>query len=218
MTAVVVFSGGQDSTTCLFWAKQQFDNVVAVNFHYGQRHAIECAAARQIAHLAEIELVEVELSALGKLSKSALTRADIDVAEHGGMNGLPSTFVPGRNLVFLSLASSFALSLDSHDLVAGVCQTDFSGYPDCRRETIDAMEKAIRLGNDCAAFTIHTPLMFMTKAATVELAMSLPGCLAALAHSVTCYQGKRPGCGVCPACALRAKGFSEAGIPDPANG
>lgn len=192
--------------------------MLAVNFHYGQRHAVECEAARAICEQASVPLVEADLRVFGQLSKSALTREDIDVAAGGGMHGLPSMFTPGRNLVFLTLAASFALSNDCSSLVTGVCETDFSGYPDCRKDTIDAVELAVRLGNDAPDFTIHTPLMHLSKKQTVELATTLPGCLDALALSVTCYRGERPGCGTCPACELRAKGFTEAGISDPARG
>lgn len=215
-SCVVVFSGGQDSTTCLFWARARFDRVLAINFHYGQRHAVECEAARAICESVAVPLVEADLQVLGQLSRSALTRDDIPVAESGGMHGLPSTFTPGRNLVFLTLAASYALSNDCSALVTGVCETDFSGYPDCRRNTVDAVEQAVRLGNDAPDFAILTPLMHLSKKETVELATTLPGCLDALALSVTCYRGERAGCGTCPACVLRAKGFAEAGIPDPA--
>jgi len=217
--AVVVLSGGQDSTTCLFWAKERYAEVKALTFFYGQRHSSEIDAAEEIATLAGVEWTIANLNALGQLSKSALTRPEIEVKADGGLGGLPSTFTPGRNLVFLTLAASFAISHGIHRLVTGVCETDYSGYPDCRRNTIDALQEAIRLGNDAPDFQIVTPLMSLSKKDTVELAREVRDrevCWRALALSVTCYNGKRPGCGKCPACELRAKGFKEAGLADPA--
>lgn len=213
--AVVVFSGGQDSTTCLAWAQKKFSKVVALSFDYGQRHReAELGAAKAIADIADVPHRIVDIQSFSSLSPSALTRGEIAVAMDGGLGGLPSTFTPGRNLVFLTLAASFAVGAGIRDLVTGVCQTDYSGYPDCRRETIDAIETAVRLGVASADFRIHTPLMFLTKAETVQLADEL-GALPLLAFSHTCYFGRRPACGQCPACKLRLKGFAEAGIPDP---
>jgi len=213
--AVVVFSGGQDSTTCLVWAQQKFARVRALSFDYGQRHKdAELDAARAIARKISVPHEVVDLRAFGLLSPSALTSPAINVAVDGGLGGLPSTFTPGRNLVFLTMAASYAIAAGSTDLVTGVCQTDYSGYPDCRRSTIDALEQAVRLGTEVAGFQIHTPLMFLTKAASVKLAREL-GALPLLALSHTCYHGQRPACGTCPACVLRLKGFAEAGVPDP---
>ncbi len=213
--AVVVFSGGQDSTTCLAWAKKNFERVYALSFDYGQRHKdSELAAAKAIVDVLEIPHRVVDIRSFSSLSPSALTRPDINVAPDGGLGGLPSTFTPGRNLVFLTLAASFALGMGVKDLVTGVCQTDYSGYPDCRRSTIDALEEAVRLGNDSADFRIHTPLMFLTKAQTVKLALELDA-MPLLRLSHTCYLGSRPACGHCPACELRLKGFAEAGVADP---
>ncbi len=216
--AVVVLSGGQDSTTCLYWARGLFQKVYALTFDYGQRHRSEIYAAREIALDAGVaELKVVTLEALNELSPSALTRHAQEVKEYGGHQNLPSTFTPGRNLVFMTLAASWAVSLGIDSLITGVCQTDFSGYPDCRRNTMDALEKAIALGNDLKSFKIHTPLMWMTKAETVRLARELgDDCWRALGGTVTCYHGHRPACGKCPACRLRAKGFEEAGLSDPA--
>jgi 7-cyano-7-deazaguanine synthase len=219
--AIVVFSGGQDSTTVLFEAIADCgaDNLVALTFDYGQRHRSEVRAAREIAALANVRHVVADARVLGELAISAQTSNAIDVAPDGGLNNLPTTFTPSRNLVFCTLASSYAISRGIDLLYLGVCQTDYSGYPDCRRVTIDALETAIRLGNDLPDFHILTPLMRLTKAETVQLAQQLgPKCLTALALSVTCYHGKRPGCGTCPACELRAKGFAEAGIADPSSG
>lgn len=215
---VVVLSGGQDSTTCLYWAKRHFEKVYALTFGYGQRHVSEISAAEEIARDAGVPWKLVSLSALAALSPSALTRPAIPVSPAGGHQGLPSTFVPGRNLVFLSLAAAYAISLGSDSVVTGVCETDYSGYPDCRRETLDVLESAIALGNALSKFRILTPLMRLTKADTVRLARDLgPGCERALRKTVTCYHGRRPGCGSCPACVLRARGFAEAGITDPAS-
>lgn len=212
--AVVVFSGGQDSTTCLAWARSRFDEVHALTFDYGQRHRAELTAARRIAKRVGVRHVVVNLHGFGQVSASALTRRNVKVRADGGLGGLPSTFTPGRNLVFLTVAASYAVSHGAADLVTGVCQTDYSGYPDCRRSTIDAVEQAIKLGNGLDAFRIHTPLMDLTKAETVRLAVEL-GALPLLAESHTCYQGARPACGTCPACVLRRRGFFEAGVPDP---
>jgi 7-cyano-7-deazaguanine synthase len=215
---MVVLSGGQDSTTCLYWAKSKFERVEALTFDYGQRHRSEIGAASHIAAEANVPWRVIDLTGFGKVSKSALTDKAVEVAADGGMNGLPSTFTPGRNLVFLAVAASAAVALGIRSLVTGVCQTDYSGYPDCRLTTIEAMEVAIRLGMDLGLqFEIHTPLMHLTKKETVELAMNLgPQSWKALGDTITCYHGQRPGCGACPACELRAKGFAEAGHADPA--
>ncbi len=149
---------------------------------------------------------------------SGLT-ADHDVREVDPKSGLPRSFVPGRNLIFLTSAASIAASRGIRDVVAGVCQTDYSGYPDCRRDTIDAVERAVLLGNRGLTdeFRIHTPLMHLTKAETVRLAQRLPGGMEAVGKSWTCYEGGASSCGTCPACILRAKGFAEAGTCDPAS-
>lgn len=224
--ALVVLSGGQDSTTSLFFARQAFDEVLAISFDYGQRHRAELVAAGEIARLAGAPHRVLEIAALGKLGDSALVDPERELTWQGGRpdaampQGLPSSFVPGRNILFLTLAAAAAVKEGARDLVTGVCQTDYSGYPDCRREFVDALERALTAGLPSSAgpIRIHTPLMFLTKAETVRLARRLPGCWEALALSVTCYEGRRPGCGVCPACSLRAKGFAEAGYPDPAAG
>lgn len=227
--ALVLLSGGQDSTTALFWARTMFDEVLAVSVFYGQRHAAELAAAARIAHDAGVAHMELEAPALGRIGGSALVDASKTISSSGGMrdvhapNGLPTSYVPGRNLLFLTLAGTLAVVRDTQDIVTGVCQTDYSGYPDCRREFIDSMEATLTLAmpSGSGPLRIHTPLMFMTKAETVKLARRLPGCWEALAHSVTCYHGVAGGCAVaapwsCPACTLRARGFAEAGETDPA--
>lgn len=215
--AVVVFSGGQDSTTCLYWAKQQFKEVYTLSFMYGQRHQVELQAAARIAELASVPHHVIDIKAWGAHVGSALTDQAQKVCADGGLGDLPSTFVPGRNLVFLTMAAGIAVSLGARHLVTGVCQTDYSGYPDCRHETIQSLQEAINLGlPGTSPVHIHTPLMWLTKAETVTLASKLPGCMEALALSVTCYEGQVPGCGQCPACKLRSAGFAQAGVPDPA--
>ncbi|MER3401850.1 MAG: 7-cyano-7-deazaguanine synthase QueC [Armatimonadota bacterium] len=212
-SAVVLFSGGQDSTTCLYWAKRRFDALYALSFDYGQRHRIELDAARTIAQMAGVAQHRiVKVSALEQLGDSALL-TDAPIQETGGRGNLPNTFVPGRNLLFLVLAAAWAYQLECHHLVGGMCQTDYSGYPDCRRATLDTLEQALQLGMEWEIH-IHTPLMFLTKAESARLAMEV-GAMEALAYSHTCYEGRFPPCGTCPACRLRAKGFAEAGIPDP---
>jgi 7-cyano-7-deazaguanine synthase len=222
--AIVLLSGGQDSTTCLGWARAMFDEVHAVSVNYGQRHVTELEAAKEIAALAGVTSHEIiDGALLGQIGDSALVRMDREIKGEGGHidvampQGLPTSFVPGRNLFFLTIVAAIAVKLGVKDIVTGVCQTDFSGYPDCRREFIDAFEACATLAMPSSAgpLRVHTPLMYLTKAETVKLAERL-GCMPWLARSITCYHGKRPGCGTCPACDLRAKGFAEAGVKDPA--
>ena len=212
--AVVVLSGGQDSTTCLYWALQRFgaEQVEALTFDYGQRHRIELDCAAKVAEHAGVQQTELPVDTFAALGGNALTDPKVTVEDPPG-NGLPNTFVPGRNLIFLTFAAAFAWQRNASELVTGVAQTDYSGYPDCRRSTIDALEQSLTLGLD-RAITIHTPLMYLTKKETVELARDL-GAIDAMAFTHTCYNGQRPPCGKCPACHLRAKGFLEAGIADP---
>lgn len=220
--AVVLFSGGQDSTTCLFLAKSQHEHVTAVSIRYGQRHAAEIEAAAKIAALAGADHVILDVPAIAQIGDSALVGASA-IAGDGGRqddgvpNGLPTSFVPMRNAILLSLAAAVAVKVGAHVLYTGVCQTDYSGYPDCRQGFIESLNDAFCEGLPSSTpLSIVTPLMKLTKAETVQLAASLPGCLDALALSVTCYEGARPGCGACPACTLRARGFTEAGVTDPA--
>ena len=215
-TALVVLSGGQDSTTCLYWALHRFghDQVEALSFDYGQRHRIELDCAQQIAALAGVAHTILPINTFAALGGNALTDAVITVQTGvDPLTALPNTFVPGRNLIFLTFAAAFAYPRGIRELVTGVAQTDYSGYPDCRQTTLHALEQALRLGMECA-ITIHTPLMFQSKADTVRLAQAL-GALPALAYSHTCYNGQQPPCSECPACQLRARGFTEAGIADP---
>jgi 7-cyano-7-deazaguanine synthase len=221
----VLLSGGQDSTVCLAWALERFAHVETIGFDYGQRHRIELdtrprirervAALRPVwaARLAEDHVVR--LDALAAISDTALTReVAIEIAD----NGLPTTFVPGRNLVFFAFAGALAYRRGAKHLVAGMCETDFSGYPDCRDDTLKAMQLALNLGMD-RRFVAHTPLMWIDKAATFALAHELGGdsfidLLVDETH--TCYLGDRShrhdwgyGCGECPACQLRAAGFAK---------
>jgi 7-cyano-7-deazaguanine synthase len=223
--ALVLFSGGQDSTVCLAWALERFARVETVGFDYRQRHAVELevrprirerlpAIAEQWApRLGDDHLIRIE--ALADISETALTR---DVAIEISASGLPTTFVPGRNLIFLSFAGALAYRRGIRHLVAGMCETDFSGYPDCRDDTIKAMQVALTLGLD-RRLTIHTPLMWIDKAGTFALAQSIGGeplIDLLLAETHTCYLGDRDhrhdwgfGCGACPACRLRAEGFAK---------
>ncbi len=215
-TALVLLSGGQDSTTCLFWAKQRFARLHTVCFDYGQRHRIELVGAARIARMAGVEShVVLPIPSLQQLGGNALTDSSIAIAAAAAEGGLPATFVPARNLLFLTIAGGYAWQYGIHDLVIGVCETDYSGYPDCRAETIAAQQQTLRLGLDAPGLSIHTPLMSLSKADTVRLARSLPGCWEALGWSHSCYEGRFPPCAACPACELRARGFSEAGEKDP---
>lgn len=215
--AVVLLSGGQDSTTSLYWAIEKYgrENIIALNILYGQRHSVERESARKIAELAKVPLTEIETDIFQILGDSALVNPSEEISEeHSKNKDLPASFVPGRNLLFLTIAGAFAYKHEARIIVTGVCETDYSGYPDCRRNTIDAMELALGLGMQYT-FLIQTPLMFLSKAKTVELAKQLPGCWEALKYSHTCYQGVFPPCKECPACLIREKGFEEAGEPDP---
>jgi 7-cyano-7-deazaguanine synthase len=211
--ALVLFSGGQDSTTCLAWALKRFARVRSVAIDYGQRHRIELQAAVEVARRAGVEHALLPCDSFRALGGNALTGTEAVQAGVRAEDSLPNTFVPGRNLIFLGLAAAFAYQRRTANIVTGVCETDYSGYPDCREATMQAMQEALRRGMD-APFVVHTPLMRLSKADTVRLARDL-GALPLLAWSHTCYNGSVPPCGTCPACVLRAKGFAEAGVPDP---
>jgi len=214
--ALVVLSGGQDSTTCLYWAIDRFgvEKVTSVTFDYGQRHRIELECAKEIADFAGVPNVILPIDTFSALGGDALTDPGIEVAsESAEGSGLPNTFVPGRNLIFLTFAAAYAYQRGITHLVTGVAQTDYSGYPDCREETMQSLQTALRNGME-SEIQIHTPLMHLSKKATVQLAVEL-GALRAMAMTHTCYNGKRPPCGACSACELRAKGFEEAGVVDP---
>ncbi|MEN9472227.1 MAG: hypothetical protein RLZZ495_316 [Pseudomonadota bacterium] len=222
-SALVLFSGGQDSTTCLAYALERYERVETVAFDYRQRHHVELESRLTVlqqirtqfpqwgAKLGEDHLLD--LAVLGAVSETSLTR---ETAFKMESSGLPNTFVPGRNLLFLTLAAALAYRRDLQVIVTGVCETDFSGYPDCRDDTMKAMQLALSLGMD-KRFLIETPLMWIDKAATWQLAHTLGGeALVDLIveHTHTCYMGDRIhrhdwgyGCGECPACALRARGY-----------
>ncbi len=209
--ALVLLSGGQDSTTCLFWAKSIFKEVEALSFDYGQRHRIELTAAKKVADYAKVKHQILNINTFTQIGQNALLDPAISIFQNLGE--LPNTFVPGRNLIFLTYAAALAYTKNISDLVVGACETDYSGYPDCRRNTIDSLEKTLSLGMD-GFFTIHTPLMHLTKKETIDLAVTL-NCVNALALTHTCYEGQVPPCEKCPACKLRAKGFADAGVKDP---
>jgi 7-cyano-7-deazaguanine synthase len=204
--AVVVFSGGQDSTTCLAWALRTFREVEAVTFHYNQRHEKEIECAKNIANKFGVRHHVLDMALLNQLAPSALTRADIPV-EAGKDGALPSTFVPGRNLVFLAFAGILASQVGAKHIVTGVCQTDFSGYPDCRDVFIKSLNVTLNLAMN-AEFVIHTPLMWLDKKQTWALADEL-GCFDLVREeTLTCYEGIiGDGCGKCPACVLRNNGL-----------
>ena len=212
-SASILFSGGQDSTTCLAWAKENFDEVHGLFIDYGQRHAIEQQAAQKIAKITDTPLTIHKTNIFTELTKNALTDHNAEIKAEEGQ--LPTTFVPGRNMIFLSIAAIFTQQKGIYNIVTGVCQTDYSGYPDCRQEFIDSMQKTASLSME-KDFKIHTPLMGLTKAQTVKMMQELKQ-IDLLKHSHTCYKGNRPACGQCPACELRLKGFKEAGIKDPIN-
>ncbi|KPC98005.1 7-cyano-7-deazaguanine synthase [Geobacillus sp. BCO2] len=205
--AVVVFSGGQDSTTCLFWAKQQFGEVEAVTFDYGQRHRREIDVAQAIAAELGVRHTVLDMSLLGQLAPNALTRDDIAIEQKEGE--LPTTFVDGRNLLFLSFAAVLAKQRGARHIVTGVCETDFSGYPDCRDVFIKSLNVTLNLAMDYE-FVIHTPLMWLTKAETWQLADELGALEFIRTKTLTCYNGIiADGCGECPACVLRKRGLDD---------
>lgn len=206
--AMVVFSGGQDSTTCLFWSLQKFGRVEAVTFNYQQRHKQEIECAKAIAAEMAVPHTVLDMSLLNQLTANALTRDDIPV-KAGEQGGLPSTFVDGRNLLFLSFAAILAKQKNIRHIVTGVCETDFSGYPDCRDVFIKSLNVTLNLAMNYE-FVIHTPLMWINKAETWKLADKLGRLDYIRQHTLTCYQGiPGDGCGQCPACKLRARGLAE---------
>ena len=222
-TALVLLSGGQDSTTCLAWALERFDEVETVGFSYGQRHAVELDCRKAVLlRLKEAfprwqeKLGDDHLVDLGVIRELGATAMTHDIEIRMQQSGLPNTFVPGRNLLFFTAAAAIAYRRDIRTLVGGMCETDYSGYPDCRDDTLKALQVALGLGMD-RRFTIETPLMWLDKAATWALAERLGGkALVGLIveHTHSCYLGERTrrhdwgyGCGACPACDLRRKGF-----------
>ena len=221
MKVVVILSGGQDSTTCLYWTKREFPEaeIHAVTFDYGQRHKIELEAAAKIAGMAECASHEIIKLGDGILKSTSPLVSDNELEQYKDHQSLPGglekTFVPHRNMLFLTVAANRAAAIGAKLLVTGVCQEDYGGYPDCRMGFISDVEYALRSSVDDASIGILTPLMLLTKAQSVRLAADLPGCLQALAYSHTAYDGKYPPVGRDHASLLRAKGFEEAGIPDP---
>ncbi|MBY0595630.1 7-cyano-7-deazaguanine synthase QueC [Bacillus bingmayongensis] len=203
--AVVVFSGGQDSTTCLFWAMQQFAEVEAVTFNYNQRHKLEIDCAADIAKELGIKHTVLDMSLLNQLAPNALTRTDMEITHEEGK--LPSTFVDGRNLLFLSFAAVLAKQVGARHIVTGVCETDFSGYPDCRDVFVKSLNVTLNLSMDYP-FVIHTPLMWIDKAETWKLSDELGAFEFVREKTLTCYNGIiGDGCGECPACKLRKAGL-----------
>lgn len=228
--ALVLFSGGQDSTTCLARALEDYEHVETIGFNYGQRHAVEMECRLKI--LSKIEGIKpqwkgklgvdhvINLNVFGEISETSLTR---ETAIEFASTGLPTTFIPGRNLIFLNFAGAIAYRRHIKHLVTGVCETDYSGYPDCRDDTVKATQLSLNLGM-ATQFVIHTPLMWINKAATWEMAESLGGeslIRLIVEETHTCYLGNRKsnhawgyGCGSCPACELREQGWTRYSFPD----
>ena len=206
--AIVVFSGGQDSTTCLLWALKKYDEVETITFDYNQRHKQEIEVAQNIASDLGVSNTVIDVSVINDLTVNALTRSDMDIATNDE-TGLPNTFVPGRNILFLTLASIAAYQKKANAIVTGVCQTDFSGYPDCRNDFVRSLNNSLALGLD-KHIAIETPLMWLNKEQTWELAEQL-GRLDYVANkTLTCYNGViGNGCGECPACKLRRRGLNN---------
>ena len=222
-STIVLFSGGQDSTVCLAWALERFARVETIGFDYGQRHAVELACRREILRLLPGRFPQwqerlgpdqgLDLGVLGRISETSLTR---EAAIRFQADGLPDSFVPGRNLLFFTLAAAIAYRRGHRHLVGGMCETDYSGYPDCRDDTLKALQVTLNLGM-ARRFVLHTPLMWIDKAGTWKLAEELGGqALVELVREEThsCYLGDRSmlhdwgyGCGSCPACELRSKGY-----------
>lgn len=208
-SALVCLSGGQDSTTCLYWALKHFTHVEAVCFSYGQKHALEVEVARRIAGKAGVEFSLLDLSLLGQMTHNALTDASVVMDKEKPADALPNTFVPGRNMLFLTLAAIKAYEKGIRNLVTGVSQTDFSGYPDCRDTFIRSLNVSLNLAMDYQ-FVIHTPLMWLDKEQEWELADELGVFDLVRNETLTCYNGvMADGCGECPACKLRRAGLER---------
>ncbi|EOU2464852.1 7-cyano-7-deazaguanine synthase QueC [Vibrio navarrensis] len=208
--AVVVFSGGQDSTTCLVQALNEYDEVHAITFDYGQRHRLEIEVAQQLAADLGVKAHKVmDVTLLNELAISSLTRDDIPVSHELQANGLPNSFVPGRNILFLTLAGIYAYQIGADTVITGVCETDFSGYPDCRDDFVKVMNSALVKGMD-KALTIKTPLMWLNKAETWALADQNKALQLVREKTLTCYNGViGDGCGDCPSCHLRKAGLDD---------
>ena len=211
---LVVLSGGQDSTTCLYWAMKNFTKVEAIHFIYGQKHQIETDCATSLCKEHEVSLKTVDISFFGQMIDSALTRADKDVTEYRS-DGLPNTFVPNRNQLFFTIAHAHAQMINAQGIVLGVCEADYSGYPDCRAAFIRKLSEVTNLGSNVGVIT-HFPLVDKTKGEIFALANSMGVLEHIITRTHTCYKGDHEhlhewgyGCGICPACELRKKGYNE---------
>ena len=215
-SVLVVFSGGQDSTTCLGWAKDNFKDVESITFDYGQKHRVEIAQAQKIAKILNVPNRVLSLDAFSQLNDSALIDGSLDISSsHRHKPNLPASFVPNRNAIFFTLAHAYAQKLGIGNIITGVNQTDYSGYPDCRENFIKALELALNLGSE-SDIKFHYPLMHLSKAETFELAKKHNILDLVIKESHTCYNGDHQnfhdwgyGCGECPACILRKKGWEE---------
>lgn len=209
-TAIVVFSGGQDSTTCLIQALTQYEHVHCITFDYGQRHNQEIEVAKKVAiELGATSHKVMDVGLLNELAVSSLTRDNIPVSHELQENGLPNSFVPGRNILFLTLAGIYAYQLGAESVITGVCETDFSGYPDCRDEFVKSLNQSLVLGMD-RKLRIDTPLMWLNKAETWALADKFGKLDYVRNQTLTCYNGViGDGCGDCPSCDLRKNGLNE---------
>ncbi|MFT8317044.1 MAG: 7-cyano-7-deazaguanine synthase QueC [Sporolactobacillus sp.] len=215
--AVIVLSGGLDSTTCMSLAKTEGFELFPITFHYGQRHAREVEQAKKIAEYFNVKQHQlINLDFFRQIGGSALTDSSIDVPREGEEGGIPVTYVPARNMIFLSLASAYAEVIGADTIFTGVSSVDYSGYPDCRPEFIESMNRTINLATKTGvtdhSLVIRTPLMHLTKAETVKLGTKLG---APYQLTTSCYNGGEKACGVCDSCRLRIKGFQEAGLVDP---
>lgn len=205
--ALVIFSGGQDSTTCLFWAKKHFDEVMAVSFDYGQRHIIELTAAKEIAELANVNLNIFKIDLLSGVSHNSLTDSSMEVESDQPDSRPPNTLVEGRNMLFLTYAAIFAKANGVKDLITGVGQADYSGYPDCRNEFVQSLNQTLNLSMDYE-YHIHTPLMWLDKSEIWQMADELGVFELVRNKTITCYHGiPGEGCGTCPSCKLRNRGL-----------
>ncbi len=207
--ALVVFSGGQDSTTCLYWALEHFGQVHTLTFGYGQKHSLEIECAKEIANRAGVDFRYMDMSFIGSLGSNSLTDTSIKMDDSKPEGSFPNTFVPGRNLFFLSTAAVYARENGIRHIITGVSQTDFSGYPDCRDSFIRSLNVTLNLAMD-SQFIIHTPLMWLDKAQTWEMADRLGVLDLVRNDTLTCYNGiKGDGCGHCPSCKLRRDGLEK---------
>ncbi len=207
--ALVVFSGGQDSTTCLFWARRNFSEVCAIAYDYGQRHRIELEAARQIAEIAGVQLNVFKIDLLSQLTENALTSEELEVEAEKPENRPPNTLVEGRNMLFLTYAAIFAKSKGIQNIVTGVGQADYSGYPDCRNDFIQSLNQTLNLSMDYP-YKIHTPLMWKDKSEIWQMSDELGIFDLVRTKTVTCYNGiAGDGCGHCPSCKLRSRGLEN---------